>query len=147
MIEARVQREPIAVGEVVARVEGPDAGAVAVFLGTVRNENLGRTVLRLEYDAYPEMAEEEMRRIGGRVLGAHGALRIAIVHRTGRLELGETAVVVAVAAAHRAAAFDACREAMEAIKRSIPVWKKEVFEGGEEWIEGEAGPPGRRLDP
>lgn len=144
MIEARVQREPIDVRDLVARVEGHDAGAVAVFLGTVRNRNLGRAVLRLEYDAYPEMAEEEMRRIGEAVLRDHGALRIALVHRTGRLELGDTAVVVAVAAAHRAAAFDACREAMEAIKCSVPIWKKEVFEGGEEWIEGEAGPSGRR---
>jgi molybdopterin synthase catalytic subunit len=139
MIEARIAREPIEVGAVVARVTGPDAGAVAIFLGRVRNENLGRTVLWLEYDAYPEMAEEEMRRIGEKVLGAHGALRISMVHRTGRLELGDTAVVVAVAAAHRGAAFDACREAMEAIKRSAPIWKKEVFEGGEEWIEGESG--------
>lgn len=147
MIEARIVREPIAVGAVVARVAGPDAGAVAVFLGTVRSENLGRTVLWLEYDAYPEMAEEEMRRIGERVQGAHGALRIAMVHRTGRLELGDTAVVVAVAAAHRAAAFDACREAMEAIKRSAPIWKKEVFEGGEEWIEGASGSSGGGLDP
>jgi molybdopterin synthase catalytic subunit len=140
MIEARIAREPIEVGAVVARVAGPDAGAVALFLGTVRNENLGRRVLCLEYDAYPEMAEDEMRRIGERVLREHGALRIAMVHRAGRLELGDTAVLVAVAAAHRAAAFDACREAMEAIKHSAPIWKKEFFEGGEEWIGGESGP-------
>lgn len=146
MIEARVVREPIEIGDVVARVAGPDAGAIALFLGTARNEHLGRTVLALEYDAYPAMAEDEMRRIGERVLGAHRALRIAMVHRTGRLEPGETAVAVAVAAAHRAAAFDACREAMESIKRSAPIWKKEVFEGGEEWIEGESGSSEGGLD-
>ena len=137
MIRTRVQSEPIEVDDVLALVEGPDAGAVALFLGTVRNRSVGRNVLYLEYDAYPEMAEEELRRIAGDALREHRALRIAIVHRTGRLELGETAVVVAVAAAHRAEAFDCCRAAMEEVKRSVPIWKKEVFEGGEEWIEGD----------
>lgn len=135
MIHVGIQSEPIAVQEWIELVAGADAGALAVFLGTVRAHHRGRRVLYLEYEAYRTMAEAELRRIGEEALRDGGALRVVLVHRTGRLELGEVSVLVVVAAAHRAAAFDACRAAIDDLKRSAPIWKKEVFEGGEEWIE------------
>ncbi len=133
----RLGPEPIALDDLVLAVQGEDAGAIATFLGTVRNENLGRRVLRLEYDAYPEMAEAEMRKIAEEAVSRRGALRVAIAHRTGTLELGEISVAIAVAAAHRAQAIEACRFAIDTLKRTVPIWKKEIFEGGEVWIEGE----------
>lgn len=135
MIEVRVQHDPISLDEVVGMVANPEAGAIAIFLGTVRAESGGRRVVRLEYDAYPEMAEKEMRRIAGDTLRRGRGLRMAMVHRTGVLEIGETAVAVAVAAAHRAEAFECCRNAMEELKREVPIWKKEVYLDGEAWIE------------
>jgi molybdopterin synthase catalytic subunit len=131
---ARLQVEPIRPEDLLATLRSPADGAVALFLGTVRDHNAGRRVLYLEYHAYPEMAVAEMERIAtasGRSFGASG---VAIVHRTGRLEIGEVAVAVAAAAAHRAAAFDACRAAMEEVKALVPIWKKEFFVGGATWV-------------
>jgi molybdopterin synthase catalytic subunit len=132
----RVVEEPIDTMKVMRAVSGPDAGAIATFVGTVREENAGRRVLSLEYHAYGTMAERVMARIGAEVVSRYGPCRVAMVHRTGRLQLGEVSVVVAVAAAHRAEAMEACRLGIERLKAIVPIWKKEYFEGGEKWIEG-----------
>jgi molybdopterin synthase catalytic subunit len=115
-------------------VESPDAGAVASFVGTVRRRSRGRDVLHLEYEAYAEMAEEMLTGLGAELTERHGLTAVAIHHRLGRTEIGEASVVIAVSAPHRSAALDACREAIETLKTTIPLWKKEVYEGGEEWI-------------
>jgi molybdopterin synthase catalytic subunit len=130
----RVQSEPLDLAAVVAEVSDPDAGAIATFVGTTRRTSRGRTVTRLEYDAYPEMAEAEMSKIADIVMAAHDVCRVAMAHRTGDVPVGEASVIIAVSAAHRGAAMDACREAIDTLKQTVPVWKKEVFEGGEEWI-------------
>ena len=119
-------------------VRKDESGAVALFSGVVRNENLGRRVLYLEYDAYPEMAERVMRQIAEETMALWPVLDVAIQHRTGRLEIGETSLLVAVSAPHRKEAFEACHELVDRFKEVVPIWKKEVWEGGEEWIEGEA---------
>jgi MoaE-MoaD fusion protein len=130
----RVQSGPLDLEAVVREVARPDAGAVATFIGTTREHSRGREVTRLEYDAYPEMAEAEMARIAGALRERHDILDVAMAHRVGEVPIGEASVVIAVSAAHRAAAMDACREAIDTLKQTVPVWKKEVFEGGEEWI-------------
>ena len=131
----RVQAEPIR-GEDVQRVVGSTVdGATVLFLGTVRDHNRGRKVLRLEYQAYPKMAEAEMAKIVEESKRRFGISQMAMVHRTGELEIGDVAVAVAVSAAHRAEAIEACRFAMDTLKQTVPIWKKEFFEGGEDWIE------------
>jgi MoaE-MoaD fusion protein len=130
----RVQSEPLDLEAVARQVGRPDAGAIATFVGTTREHSRGREVTRLEYDAYPEMAEAEMARIAEALRSRHDILDIAMAHRVGEVPIGEASVVIAVSAAHRAAAMDACREAIDTLKQTVPVWKKEVFEGGEEWI-------------
>jgi len=129
-----VTSQPLDLGAVVAQVADPQAGAVATFIGTTRTHSRGRTVVHLEYDAYPEMAETEMARIAEAVRQRHDVLGVAIAHRTGHVPIGEASVIIAVSAAHRGPALDACREAIDTLKQTVPVWKKEVFEGGEEWI-------------
>jgi molybdopterin synthase catalytic subunit/molybdopterin converting factor small subunit len=126
--------DPLDLDAVVAQVADPAAGAIATFVGTTRTQSRGRTVVHLEYDAYPEMAEAEMARIADEVKGRHEILHVAIAHRTGNVPIGQASVIIAVSAAHRGPAMDACREAIDTLKRTVPVWKKEVFEGGEEWI-------------
>jgi molybdopterin synthase catalytic subunit len=121
-------------------VRKDESGAVVVFLGVVRNENLGRRVLYLEYDAYPEMAEKVMAQIAEEVRARWPVTDIAMYHRTGRLEIGETSLLVAVSSGHRKEAFAACHYTVDRIKEIVPVWKKEVWEGGEEWIEGSVIP-------
>lgn len=138
----RLQSEPIRVEELLAAVRGDEDGAVALFVGTVRVHNVGRRVLHLEYDVYPGMAEAEMAKIEREAIRQFGVSRAGIVHRTGRLEIGEISVAVAVAAPHRAEALDACRFAIDTLKATVPIWKKEVFDGGEVWIEGGAGHSG-----
>ncbi len=128
---------PISVDQVVSRVNMPQVGGIVTFVGVVRGENRGRTVLYLEYEAYPEMAEQVLAQIGREIKERWPQVEgVAIVHRTGRLEVGEISVVVAVAGAHREGLFDAASYAIERIKQIAPIWKKEVWEGGEEWIEG-----------
>jgi molybdopterin synthase catalytic subunit len=134
-----VQAAPLHLDEVVRQVADPAAGAIATFIGTTRTHSRGRTVVHLEYDAYPEMAESEMARIAESVRGRHDVLGVAIAHRTGHVPIGEASVIIAVSAAHRGPAMDACREAIDTLKQTVPVWKKEVFEGGEEWIGREGG--------
>lgn len=130
----RVQSTPLEVTAVVAEVADPAAGAIATFIGTTRETNRGRVVTHLEYDAYPEMAEAEMAKIADQVKAKYEILHVAMAHRTGHVPIGEASVVIAVSAAHRGAAIDACHEAIDTLKQTVPVWKKEVFEGGEEWI-------------
>lgn len=132
----RLQNGPIDVTALTAEVRGDGDGAVSLFLGTVRNVNAGRRVLFLEYEAYAPMAEREMERIAEEARARFGLSRVAIVHRVGRLDIGEASVAIAVAAPHRAAALDACRFVIDTLKRSVPIWKREHFDGGEVWIEG-----------
>jgi len=132
----RLQAEPIDVTALVAATRGDGDGAVSVFLGTVRNENAGRRVLYLEYEAYSGMAEREMERIAIEATAHFEVTSVAIVHRTGRLEIGEASVAIAVAAPHRAAAMAACTFVIDTLKARVPIWKHEHFEGGATWIEG-----------
>ena len=131
-----VTAEPLDPARVVDAVRRDDAGAVALFYGIVRDENLGRRVLYLEYEAYPEMATKVLHHLAEEVRQRFGITEIAIQHRTGRLEIGETSLLVAVSSAHRRQAFEACHALVDRLKEEAPIWKKEVFEGGEEWIEG-----------
>ena len=140
----RIQAEPLDPGALVAEVADPRAGAISLFIGTTREESRGRRVIRLEYEAYAGMVETEMARIAAALQECYDVLRVAMAHRTGEVPIGEASVVIAVSAAHRGAAADACREAIDTLKRTVPIWKKEVFEGGEEWIgrEGADAEPG-----
>ena len=125
---------PLSLDRVVAEVASDDAGAIATFVGTTRSQSRGRDVVRLEYEAYEGMAEAEMERIAAALRGRHEILAVAIHHRVGPVEIGETSVAIAVSAAHRAAALDACRDAIDTLKQTVPLWKKELYVGGEEWI-------------
>jgi molybdopterin synthase catalytic subunit len=138
----RLTDHPLDLGALVAEVASPRAGAIATFLGTTRDHSRGRDVVRLEYDAYPEMAEDEMRRIAETLRQRYDIVGVAMAHRVGEVPIGEASVAIAVSAAHRAAAMDACREAIDTLKQTVPVWKKEVFRGGEEWIGREGTAPG-----
>lgn len=131
-----VTSDPLAVETVLRAVEGPGAGAVTTFVGLVRDHNQGRTVLWLDYEAYAPLAEKALGIIVDEAQARWAGARMAIHHRTGRLEIGEASVVIAVATPHRADAFAACRYAIERIKQIVPIWKHEHFEGGEVWIEG-----------
>jgi MoaE-MoaD fusion protein len=126
--------EPIDLPGLIAHVSGPDAGAIATFLGTVRATARDRDVLDLEYEAYPGMAEQEIMRIARAVLAEHGCLRAAIAHRTGVVEVGEASVGIAISSAHRAPAFAACKQAIDTLKLTVPIWKKERYADGEVWI-------------
>jgi molybdopterin synthase catalytic subunit len=130
----RLVEGPLDVTAVLREVEDPGAGALASFVGTVRNRSRDRDVVHLEYEAFEEMAEPLLARLGDDLTERHGLYAIAIHHRLGRVEIGEASVAIAVAAPHRAAALDACREAIETLKVTIPLWKKEVYADGEEWI-------------
>jgi molybdopterin synthase catalytic subunit len=132
----RLQPGPIDAAEVVADAKCEGDGAVAVFLGTVRNVNAGRRVLFLEYEAYAGMAEREMERIAAAAVARFAVTNVGIVHRVGRVEIGEASVVIAVAAPHRAQAMDACRFVIDTLKTSVPIWKREHFDDGAVWIEG-----------
>jgi molybdopterin synthase catalytic subunit len=132
----RVTDEVLRPDEAVTAVESPGAGAIDVFLGVVRNTSLGRTVSYLEYDAYPSMAEKVMREIAEEAKGRFVLESCAVMHRTGRLEIGEASLLIAVSSAHRAASFEGCHWLVNEVKRRVPVWKKEVWDDGENWIEG-----------
>lgn len=124
---------------VTAAVADPATGATCTFLGTTRDHNDGRAVTELEYEAYPEMAIAEMRKIGDEARRRWPIAHIAIVHRIGVVPLGEASVVIAVSAAHRRAAFEACHFAIDRLKEVVPIWKKERFDGGEVWIGSQTG--------
>jgi molybdopterin synthase catalytic subunit len=135
----RVTDQPLRLHELVDFVADPGAGAIATFIGTTRNNNEGRKVIALDYEGYPEMAEKELRRLGEEAGKKWQICRMAIVHRLGPVQITEPSVMIAVSAAHREAAFAACRFAIEQIKKTVPIWKKEVYEGGEVWIGTQSG--------
>src|SRR5688500_7346990 len=139
-VYVEVTNKPLDPAPLVALVEGPEMGAVVTFSGNVRDNNRGRRVEYLEYDVYRPMAEKQLRKIGDAAV-LRWDCRIAIQHRVGRLEIGEPSVLVVVACGHRGEAFDACRYAIDTLKGEVPIWKREVWEGGEAWIEGERDAP------
>jgi molybdopterin synthase catalytic subunit len=130
----RVTEGPLSLEAVVREVTTDEAGAVATFLGTVRRSSRGRNVLYLEYEAYAEMAEDVMAQLAEELRDRYELAGIAIHHRVGRVEIGEASVAIAVSAPHRQDALAACKDAIDALKETVPLWKKEVYEGGEEWI-------------
>jgi len=130
----RLSDEGLSLDAVVAEVGRDEAGAIATFTGTTRVHSRGRTVTHLEYEAYAGMAEKVMAEIAGELRGHYEVCEIAIHHRTGRVEIGEPSVVIAVSAPHRQDALAACKDAIDQLKERVPLWKKEVYEGGEEWI-------------
>jgi molybdopterin synthase catalytic subunit len=119
---------------VIREVTDPRAGGIATFIGTTRVKSRGRIVHYLDYEAYGGMAEEVMAEIAAELKRKHELCEVAITHRVGRVDIGELSVVIAVSAPHRAAALAACKEAIDTLKQTVPLWKKEVYEGGEEWI-------------
>ena len=130
----RLSEERLSVDEVVREVARDDAGAIASFVGTTRARSRGRDVVRLEYEAYEGMAEQTMAKIAGDLKERYALLEVAIHHRVGTVEIGDMSVVIAVSAPHRGDALAACRDAIDTLKVEVPLWKKEVYEGGEEWI-------------
>jgi len=135
-VVCRITTEPIDAQELIGAVQTAADGAVCVFYGVVREDSRNKKVRFLEYDAYPEMAEKKMREILDEVRQRWPEQRAAIVHRTGTLGIGEASVVIAVGSPHRGESFDACRYVIDRVKQEVPVWKKEVFTDGEEWVEG-----------
>jgi len=130
----RLSEEPLDLDAAVREVADDRAGAIATFVGTTRSESRGRAVRHLDYEAYEGMAEKVMAEIAQVLMERHELAGVAIHHRVGRVEIGERSVVIAVSAPHRQAALAACAEAIERLKETVPLWKKEVYEGGEEWI-------------
>jgi len=130
---------PIDANALIAKVASPRAGGIATFLGIVRDNSLGRRVRYLQYEAYPPMALKEMESIEREVRARWAVEKIAIVHRIGRLEIGEASVGIAVSSAHRREGIEACHFAIDRLKQTLPVWKKEYWEGGEVWIENKEG--------
>jgi MoaE-MoaD fusion protein len=130
----RLSAAPLSLDAVVDEVRTDQAGAIATFVGTTRVESRGRTVLHLDYEAYEEMAEQVMAQIAAELSDRYELCAIAIHHRTGRVEIGDASVVIAVSAPHRQDALAACKDAIDRLKEEVPLWKKEAYEGGEEWI-------------
>jgi MoaE-MoaD fusion protein len=137
---AAIVRERIETEALLRRIKQPQDGAVAVFEGIARNHTRGRPTLYLDYEAYEDMALKQMEQLAQQALTQFSIRDLAMVHRLGRLEIGETSVLILVASAHRAAAFDACRWLIDTLKRTVPIWKKEYFEDGAVWADGESFP-------
>ncbi len=135
----RLTDEPIDLNELLAHVSDPGAGAISTFIGATRNHNEGRSIISLDYEAYPGMAERELTRLGEEAAGKWDITRMAIVHRLGNVPIGEASVMIAVSAPHRDDAFKACRYAIDELKRRVPIWKKEIYQGGEVWIGTQTG--------
>jgi len=133
-IDIKICGETLDIQSCIDWVMLPQCGGINVFIGTVRNETKGKKVLRLEFEAYEAMAIREMNKIAEDIFTKWPVLKLLIHHRTGILQVGELPVVIAVAAAHRNAAFDACKYAIDTLKQTVPIWKKEVFEDGEVWV-------------
>jgi MoaE-MoaD fusion protein len=142
---ARIQAERIDTPAIVEQLKRGEDGAVTVFDGIVRDNTRGRKTLYLEYESYAEMAIAEMEKLAERALAEFAVRDVRLVHRLGRLEIGETSVLIAVASAHRGATFDACRFLIDMLKKSVPIWKKEFFEDGAVWADGEPFPPDVRT--
>jgi molybdopterin synthase catalytic subunit len=136
----KLVREPIDMAALALHVRAPEDGAIVTFDGFVRNQSHNRPTLYLDYEAYESMALAKMREIGVQLHEKYRIHRVAMVHRLGRLEIGETSVFIAVSAPHRAATFDACRFAIDTLKRTVPIWKKEYFADGAVWADGELPP-------
>ena len=130
----KLSADPLSLDAAVDEVRSDRAGAIATFIGTTRVESRGRTVQRLDYEAYEGMAEKVMAELADALKEKYDVCEIAIHHRTGRVEIGDASVVIAVSAPHRQDALAACRDAIDTLKEQVPLWKKEVYEGGEEWI-------------
>jgi MoaE-MoaD fusion protein len=130
----RLGDAPLSLDAVVDEVRSDEAGAIATFVGTTRVHSRGRTVTHLEYEAYQGMAEQVMAQIADELRGRYDLCDVAIHHRVGRVGIGEPSVVIAVSAPHRQDALAACKDAIDALKETVPLWKKEVYEGGEEWV-------------
>ena len=130
-----LSERPLDVAATIARVSGPGMGGIVTFLGAVRDEARGRAIRHLEYESYPEMAEREMQKIADAAAERWPGVKVAIAHRAGHLEVGELAVVIAAAAPHRGDAFEACRFAIDTLKQTVPIWKKEVATDGEYWVD------------
>lgn len=133
-IDIKISADPLQIQSCIDWVMSPQCGGINVFVGTVRNVTKGKKVLRLEFEAYQSMAMSEMNKIAEDVLKKWPVQKILIHHRTGILQTGEVPVIIAVAAAHRDAAFDACRYIIDTLKQTVTIWKKEVFEDGEVWV-------------
>lgn len=134
MIEIKVLDTPLSEEDCTNYVADDAAGGTTVFIGTVRNQTKGKKVVRLEFEAYVPMAEKEMLKIARQVEQKWNALHVAIHHRVGVLEVGEIPVIIAVSTPHRKAAFEACEYAIDTLKETVPIWKKEIFEDGEVWV-------------
>ncbi len=137
--------EAIDAGRIVAAAKSGEDGAVVVFDGIVRNHSRGRRTLYLDYEAYEEMAIRQVRELGEKARERFGVRQVTMVHRLGRLEIGETSVLIVVASAHRSAAFEACRWLIDSIKQTVPIWKKETFADGAVWAPGEPFPEGLSI--
>ena len=143
---AALTREHIDAAKLVAAAKRGEDGAVVVFDGIVRNHSRGRRTLHLDYEAYEEMAVRQMRELANQARGRFGVRQVAIVHRLGRLEIGETSILIVVASAHRSAAFEASRWLIDTIKKSVPIWKRETFVDGAVWAPGDPFPEGLAID-
>ena len=131
IVESKINRE-----EIIQSVSTPESGAIATFDGTVRNYSREKPVTHLHYEAFPEMALKELEKIRAEAMQRWPLNGMAIVHRVGRMEIGESSVFIAVSSAHRKDAFEACRFAIDTLKTTVPIWKKEHYQDGEVWIEG-----------
>ena len=138
--EVRIVREPIAAQAVIERLKLPEDGAAVIFEGVVRKHTRGRRTLFLDYEAYETMALKKMAALAEEARSCFGVRQVALVHRLGRLEIGETSVLIVVASAHRGPAFEACRWIIDTLKKTVPIWKKEYFEDGAVWADGEPFP-------
>ncbi|MDP9051658.1 MAG: molybdenum cofactor biosynthesis protein MoaE [Acidobacteriota bacterium] len=138
---------PIDADAIVTGMKAGGDGAVCVFDGIVRDNTRGRKTLHLDYDSYREMALEQMRRLAGEAVEKYGVRDVALVHRLGRLMVGESSVLIVVASAHRGAAFDACRWLIDTLKKTVPIWKKETFVDGAVWADGEPFPEELAVEP
>jgi molybdopterin synthase catalytic subunit len=136
----RIVHERIVPHEIIPPLQRPEDGAVTIFDGIVRNHSRGRTTLYLEYEAYEAMALKKMEELAAEAMGRFSVRNVAVVHRLGRLEIGESSVLIAVFSQHRAAAFDACRWLIDTLKQTVPIWKKEFFEDGAVWAQGDPFP-------
>ena len=131
-----ITTDPLSIDEAYAAVRRDDCGAVALFVGAVRDHHDGKKVTRISYSAFKEMAEKEFARIAAEAAARWKIGAVYMAHRTGKLEIGDASVVIAVSAPHRAEAFEACRHAIEALKKLAPIWKEEFYETGKAWISG-----------
>jgi molybdopterin synthase catalytic subunit len=138
--EVHIVREPIAAQAVIEKLKMPEDGAAVIFDGVVRNHTRGRRTLYLDYEAYEAMALKKMEALAEAARSRFGVRQVALVHRLGRLEIGETSVLIVVASAHRGPAFEACRWIIDTLKKTVPIWKKEYFEDGAVWADGEPFP-------